>query len=327
MHGSPQRKTVDEPEKRPVNVPTPRVGMLAIAVAGMLWGTVGVTTRAVYELSPSADAVSVGFWRFAFAAPLLLLACRLALGRGAFRIGARDLSLMVLTGALLALYLVLYFAAIAFSGVSVATLVTVCSAPVLVAALSAALLKERPTKGTLLSGASALSGTALLVAGAPTSDPRATLFGVLLALGSGAGYAAMTLLSRSFAARQHPLRTTALGFASGAVLLLPVALVGGLAARFPVEGWGLLIFMGAIPTALAYGLFLSGMRTTPAAVASLVTLLEPLTAALLAYLLFGERLGPLGLLGAFLLLGSLVALYRGAGGRRADGASTGAPKG
>lgn len=331
MHDSPQpKKSENEPEKRPAHAPSPRMGMLAVATAGVLWGTVGVATKALYELSPSADAVSVGFWRFAFAAPVLLVACRFALGAGAFRAGGRDLALMVSTGALLALYQVLYFAAIAFSGVSVATLVTLCSAPVLVAALSAALLKERPTKGTLLSGASALSGTALLVAGAPVAahaGPRASLFGVVLALGSAAGYAAVTLLGRSFAARHHPLKTTSVGFASGAVLLLPAALWGGLAYRFPAEGWALLLFLGAVPTALAYGLFLSGMRTTPAAVASLVTLLEPLTAALLAYLLFGERLGPLGLLGASLLLGSLAVLYRASGRGGADVAGPGASGG
>lgn len=309
--------------------------MLAVAAAGILWGTTGVATKALYELSPHADAVSVAFWRFAFAAPVLLAACRLVLGRGALRVGARDLASMVLTGALLALYHVLYYAAIALSGVSVATLVTICSAPVLVAALSAALLGERPARATLASGAAAISGTALLVAGAPAAaggaGTRAFLVGVLLALGSGAGYAAMTLLGRSFAGRHHPLKTTAVGFTSGAALLLvPTAVAGGLAgaASFPAQGWALLLFMGAVPTALAYGLFLSGMRTTTAAVASLVTLLEPLTAAFLARLFFGERLGTAGLLGALLLLGSLAALYGRGSGRRGEGrAKSGASEG
>ena len=59
------------------------------------------------------------------------------------------------------------------------------------------------------------------------------------------------------------------------------------AFAIPAQGRALLLFMGAVPTALAYGLFLSGMRTTTAAVACLVTLLEPLTAAFLARLFFG----------------------------------------
>jgi len=63
-----------------------------------------------------------------------------------------------------------------------------------------------------------------------------------------------------------------------------------------------------VPTALAYGLFLTGMRATPATVASIATLLEPLTATLLAWVLFGERLGPLGLAGTALLLTAMAVL-------------------
>ena len=74
--------------------------------------------------------------------------------------------------------------------------------------------------------------------------------------------------------------------------------------------WGLLLYLGVVPTALAYLLFTIGMRTTVATVASLVTLIEPLTAAGLAWLLFDERLGPLALVGAALLLGAVFLLTR-----------------
>lgn len=65
-----------------------------------------------------------------------------------------------------------------------------------------------------------------------------------------------------------------------------------------------------MPTALGYILFMVGMRTTAATVASLVTLVEPLTAVVLAWLLFGEHLGPLALVGAALLLGAVLLLAR-----------------
>ena len=61
-----------------------------------------------------------------------------------------------------------------------------------------------------------------------------------------------------------------------------------------------------IPTALAYILYILGLRTTSATVSSIVTLLEPLTATTLGLLLFGERLGTLGFAGAALLLGALL---------------------
>ena len=54
----------------------------------------------------------------------------------------------------------------------------------------------------------------------------------------------------------------------------------------------MLLYLGAVPSALAYALFFTGLRTVPGAVASIVTLLEPLTATALATAFLGERLSP-----------------------------------
>ena len=76
--------------------------------------------------------------------------------------------------------------------------------------------------------------------------------------------------------------------------------------------WSALVYIGLVPTALAYTLFFRGMRHTPATPASIATMLEPLTAAVLAWAVFGESLGAVGLIGAGLLLGAVFVLYRGA---------------
>jgi drug/metabolite transporter, DME family len=96
----------------------------------------------------------------------------------------------------------------------------------------------------------------------------------------------------------------------GAVALLPAVLLEGASFAFSPAAWALLLYLGIVPSALAYVLFTLGMRTTVATVASLVTLIEPLTAALLAWLLFGEQLGSLALVGAGLLLGAVLLLVR-----------------
>ena len=73
-------------------------------------------------------------------------------------------------------------------------------------------------------------------------------------------------------------------------------------------GWPLFLYLGLVPTALAYGLFTVGLRRIPATVAGITTLLEPLTAATLGVLLFGERLGVAGAVGALLLLAAIALL-------------------
>jgi len=287
-----------------------RRGLIMIAVAAVLWGTVGIATRALYDLSDT-NPLSVGFLRLALSLPALGLACWYVQGRAMFRVGGRDLILMVLTGAMLALYQVCYFASIARVGVTVAVLVTLCIAPVLVALLAAIFLRERLTGRVLLSLAGALAGTVLLVGihREGGAEQWRTIEGVLLALGSALGYAVVALCSRSLAGRYHPLQSTTIGFAVGALVLLPWALATGLVLSYPIAGWALLIHLGLVPTALGYWLFFSAMRTTPATVASIATLLEPLTSTILAALLFGEQLSSTGLVGAALLLGAMALLF------------------
>jgi DME family drug/metabolite transporter len=287
-----------------------RRGLLLIALAALLWGTVGVTTKILYRTTPTTP-LSVGFFRLAFAAPILAVACWSHLGRRTLAVERRGLATMLLVGAMLALYQVCFFAAVADVGVAIATLITLCTAPVLVALFSVALLRERLAAATVLALAVAVAGTALLAA-TPGAGSHAGGRGVLLALASAAGYAVMALAARALARRYHPLQVTAIGFTTGAVLLLPIALAAGLVAAYPMAGWLLLAYLGAIPSALGYGLFLTGMRATPAPIASTVTLVEPLTAAVLAWTLLGERLGPGGLPGAVLLMGALAVLYRSA---------------
>lgn len=285
-------------------------GALAIVLAAGLWGTVGVATRALYGLAPDTNALSIGFFRLALSAPALgLLAWRMV-GSALFQVRGRDLALMLGMGAMMALYQVCYFAAIPRLGVTTAVIITICSAPVLVAVLAAVFLKERFTAKMGRALAAALSGTVLLSGLSPAglAGGGQALTGVLFALGSAAGYAVLTLCSRVLAGRYHPLQPTCIAFTSGALGLLPFALAGGLALTYPVTGWLLLLHLGLVPTALAYWLFLSGLKHTPATTASILALAEPLTSTILAAVLFGERLAPAGFAGAALLVGAMLSL-------------------
>ncbi|GAB4212728.1 MAG: EamA family transporter [Roseiflexaceae bacterium] len=284
-----------------------RRGLSLIVFAAVLWGTVGVATRATYEVADT-NALSIGFYRLLFSLPVLLVVGWRTLGGRLLRIGRRDLLPMGIIGVMMALYQVCLFSAIPLVGVSIAVLITLCTAPVLVALASAALFGEKPTVRVGLALLGALGGSALLVAPGEGGQGAVNLVGVLFALGSAAGYATLTLSSRSLASRYHPIQPLLIGFAAGAAMLLPFALLNGLTVAFPAEGWGLLVYLGVVPTALAYILFMAGMRHISATVASIITLLEPLTAAVLAWLFFREQLGGTALLGAALLLGAIVVL-------------------
>lgn len=287
-----------------------RSGLLMILMSAILWGTVGIFVQRLYSLS-EANPLSVGLFRLAIASPVLLLVCTNHLGWQTFRIARRDLMLMLLTGAMTAFYQVCYFAAIGYIGVAAATLITLCTAPVWVAMLALILLRERLSLWVLLAGSCAIGGTILLVnidSGAVTVQSK-TAWGIFLALNSAVGYASVTLCSRSLAGRYHPLQSLTVSFLAGTILLFPVTLTTGLVFQYSVEGWMSLLYLGIVTTALAYLLYFSGIRYTSATVASIVTLVEPLTSTLLAWWVIGERLDTGGFMGGGLLILSIGLLY------------------
>lgn len=289
----------------------PALGLLAIAVTAALWGTVPIATKGVYQVS-AANALSIGLFRLTFSLPLLLPVVLYCTGRDDWRFSGRDAALLLLFSAAMALYQICYFAAIPRVGVTVAALITLCTAPILVGFLSTVFLRERPGGRVLAAMVGAILGTVLLVGSPQTAgEGTETVPGVALALGAALSFAVVALSGRAVAGRYRDLQLAAIGMAGGALFLLPFTLSAGLTLDYSPAGWSLLLYLGIVPTALGYLLFFYGLRYTTATVASTVNLLEPLTSTILARLLFDERLGPAGLLGAALLLGAMALLLRG----------------
>jgi drug/metabolite transporter, DME family len=282
-------------------------GIALLVGTGVLWGTIGVASKAAAD-NGSLDSVSITWLRAVIASPVCILAAWMALGSNLFRARRRDFWSMVALGGVLVLYQWLYLAAIDRIGVSAATLVSLCGAPVIVAAVSAIVLHESLAGPIGLALAGAVCGTVLLIGRPDTGSSSSTIAGVLLAVGCAAGIAGHVLGLRSIAQRVHPLQPLAIGFPVGAIVFAPVALSRGVSFDQSASTWLLLLYLGVVPSALAYLLYQRGLQEVPASVASIVTLLEPLVAAALAWVMFDERLGFWGWVGGALLIGSIGSL-------------------
>lgn len=281
-------------------------GFWLLTGAAVLWGTIGVATQAIYNID-NTTSLFINLGRMLIAAPVLLLACWRVVGRAMFAIQRRDLFIMLLAGGLLAISHAAYFAAIRASGVTIATLITICAAPLVVTGLSVLLRFEALTGRVIVALVMALAGVALLVGfDAPESDNL--LLGTSLALVAAASYASVIVCGRFLASGYHPLQITAVSFGAGTLLLLVINLVTGIAAVQTAQGWLLIVYLGLVPSALAYWMFQMGLRSVSATAASIVGMLDPLVAALLAWALFGETLAVTGIAGAGLLILSIVFL-------------------
>jgi DME family drug/metabolite transporter len=141
---------------------------------------------------------------------------------------------------------------------------------------------------------------------------------VALALGAGASYAIYTVGSKRMLDAGHPPEAVmARGFGLAALLLAPLLVASGGGPFATVDGALLALYLGAIPTALAYVLFARGLRAISAGEAATLTLAEPLTASVLGAVVLAERPGALAVAGGALVLAGLAALALPA--RRATG--------
>jgi drug/metabolite transporter, DME family len=293
---------------------------LLVLSAAVLFGTTG-TAQA---LGPGASPLAVGAARIAVGAALLALVAALMAPRAARSSRGWSRRWLAVAAAGIAGYQLAFFAAVADTGVAVGTVVAIGSAPALAG------LFARAVDGTALNGrwaactAMATAGVLLLVLSG--SEARVSIAGVLMALIAGASYAVYTVASKRLLGDGHaPEAVMARGFGLAAIVLAPVLLVAGAGPLSSAGGITLVVYLGAIPTALAYVLFARGLRKLSAGETATLTLAEPLTATALGTLVLAERPGLVAAAGAALVLGGLAALALPARRQGRGGASQARP--
>ncbi|MGA5424804.1 DMT family transporter [Streptomyces lavendulocolor] len=295
-----------------------------LIVAGVAWGTAGAAASLVFLVS-DLGPLALSFWRCVGGLVLLLgvLAVRRRRVARTVESGRRRALRVLGTGTGLALFQSAYFAAVEATGLAVATVVTLGAGPVLIALGARLTMAERLGRGGAVAVAGALAGLVVLVLGGGGVAVRPA--GVALAVLSAAGYAGITLLTRWLGrdgGGGDALATSTWAFAVGAVGLLPMAASEGLVPHTAelAKVVGLLVYVAAVPTALAYALYFAGAAVVRAATVSVIMLLEPVSAAVIAVTVLGERLTGATVLGTLLLLTAVVGLAaaeaRGAVGRR-----------
>jgi DME family drug/metabolite transporter len=273
---------------------------LQVLLAAICFGTTG-TAQA---LGPEASPLTVGAVRIAVGGLLLLAAQRVAARTGA---GPWARAPLVVAAVGVACYQLSFFAAVKDTGVAVGTVVALGSAPALAGLGGWLLDRRRPDAAWVAATALACAGVALLAlagGGSAVSAP-----GIALAVGAGASYAAFTLASKRLLDAGHgvePVMARAFGW--GALLLVPVLLVGDVSWVATAGGAAMALWLGAVPTAIAYLLFARGLRHLPAGEVATLTLGEPVTAAVLGAVVLAERPGAVAVAGIGLILAGLAVL-------------------
>ena len=283
-------------------------------VAAALWATLGLFYGGLeaYGLS----RLTIVFYRAALTATMLFIVLGLPFGfaqdrrrRDWLRVARRDWLLFAALGLLgVAVFFVIYIDAIARIGMGMAA-VLMYTAPAWVTLLSTIFFKERLGGPKIIAVLLACGGCALVGQVYNLASVRLNLLGILAGLGAGLTYGLYTLFSKVAQRRYTSWATLAYALGLGALFMLPLQSPPDLvrAVTTPAALFWLLM-LALVPTLGGGVAFNAALRRIPASSASIVATLEPVIATLLGWAFLDERLEPLQLLGAGLILAAVVTL-------------------
>lgn len=295
--------TTGSPSSSPVPASQAR-GYALVLLAASLWATLGIIYKYLatsYGLPPLAVAgLRAGL------GGLMLLAGLLILRPGSLRLNRRALQIALLYGVFgIALFYATYINAILSLGVAVAA-VLLYTAPVWVAVIAWRFLGEKLTRAHLVALLLTLTGSALVAQIYQPGLLRLNAMGIVWGLLSGLTYGLWSVFNKIGVRHTNPWTLQCYGMLVGSVVLLvlqPLQPLAGALHNSATIFWLLLLALG--PTVGASVAYAAGVRSVPVSVASLIATLEPVLAALLAYLVFGETLSAGQIAGGVLILAAV----------------------
>jgi drug/metabolite transporter (DMT)-like permease len=172
--------------------------------------------------------------------------------------------------------------------------------------------EERLSARRIVGVAVGLVGVAVLRGGVDVASSGASV-GVLLCLAGALSYGLAALAARRYLEDSPPLATATFQLLASSAMMTVIAGIVERPWQLPLPGattWAAMIGFGALSTALAYIVFFQILRRSGATNVMLVTLLIPVTAILLGYVVLGERISPGEIMGA-LVIGSALLLIDG----------------
>jgi drug/metabolite transporter (DMT)-like permease len=274
-----------------------RTGAWLAVVAAAAFSTLAIFGRLAVDGGMRANTLLQ--WRFGIAAVVLAGA-----GHLSGRLGARRRLVLLAGGLLYTLQTSLYFAALArITAGTTAFLLYLAPSFVI---LYAWVLGRPPTRQRLLAVALATAGL-LVIAGVPGEADRSAV-GIALGLGAGATYAAYLLAGEMLMAGVPPLTIAAHSSVGAALGFVALDLVGGRGLEPPTGSreWLLVGAVVLIPTLLAIPAVFAAIDRIGAAPTAIITTLEPVFTALLAWAVLAEAIRPAQALGGLLILAGAV---------------------
>ncbi len=279
------------------------------ALAALVFGALVIGVAPILVRLAACGPAAAGFWRLAFATPLLAAA---AGRRGAGGVGSPS-GAMILAGLAFALDLGCWHYGIRYTSVADATVLPNLT-PVVVTIAGWLMLRERPRPAFLVGMSAAIGGAVLMAAAAPAEGGPAHApvphLGDMLAASTALWYALYFLAVRGARQTHSTPRVMFWSCLIGAGPLFAAAL----ALHEPLWpatalGWAAVAGLG-LTHVFGQGAIAWALGRLPASTAAVTVLVQPVVAAALAFAIFGEQLAPLQVAGGAVALAGVVIAQR-----------------
>lgn len=286
-------------------------GSAAIIFACLLWGTTGTAASFTPNVSPLATgAFAMGLGGF-----LLVMSSLKFLKKDKLKLLTRY-KLLLVGGLSVAVYPLAFYSSMRLSGVAIGTVVSLASAPFFTVLLECLISKKSVSIKWFISFAIGAVGMVLLSMGKikdiqlPTQTEHHYL-GMLLGLLAGLSYALYSWVAKSLIDQNiHSKSAMASMFGLAACILLPSLILTGDNLFATTSNSVIALYMAIIPMFLGYVVFGYGLNYVEASQATLLTLLEPALATVMAVLIVGEKFSAIGWFGIALILLCLAVQMR-----------------
>ncbi|SKA94061.1 EamA domain-containing membrane protein RarD [Paucidesulfovibrio gracilis DSM 16080] len=281
-------------------------GCLYVLAAAFMWGLIGLISQ--YIFAEGISPLEAAFWRAGFGWVFFLIH---ALRNGQARISPVDtLPLLCFGLVCISVFYGSYQMAISKNGVALAA-VLLYTAPAWVALLSRAVLGEALTPLKLACVVMTVAGVAAISLGPQLTGGGADLdlepLGLLIGLIAGFTYALYYIFGKKYLTKYDTPTIFVYAMPVGALSLLPFV---EFAHKTPTA-WILLLLLAAVTSYGAFSAYYAGLKRLEATRAAVLATFEPVVAAVLAYIFFGERFGLWGYGGSILILAAVFLVVVG----------------
>lgn len=282
-------------------------GYLLIALASVIWGTMGIFGKIAFALG--VNPITLTSLRILISSTTMFVPMAI-FKRNLFKIDRKDLPKLIVFGVFaVALQRVAYFYTVDLTTATIAAIMFY-TYPVFVTTYATTFLKEKITKLTVIAIALAFSGVALVVKIHETSWFNANTLGLAFGMLTSMLFALYFIMAKNL--RGHYTNWTLLvyGDGIGALALLPTLFL----FRYEIAGyspqlWVLICVIALFPSLTAYLIFSYALKYVESAKGSILSVIEPLSAAAFSTTVLGETFEPLQILGVILALTGILLIF------------------